>query len=375
MIHRLAVALVTVAAAFAATARCADADDTETAAAAALQKGYAYLLGKQSADGGWHSETYGSLRQGAATTALVLYAAGHVPAKHRDGDRARFEKGLAFLRVGIEKKGCVANTDGSLDYPTYGSALLLVAGDRLGLKIRADDRRRLIDFILQAQLVERRGFDAESPHYGGWDLMGASDLRGATSGTNVSITSIALESLALEDSAAAQAARSAARSWTLGCQQVSGGDGFPFTPDPTSANNKAETDEDSKRPRAYGTATCDGLRCLIYSGVPQDDKRLQAAIEWIEAHENVDEVPGFADVDESVGWQEGLRYYYYMTLAKSLRYLPRKTFKSRRTALLAKLVSLQADDGRWQNDSARMREDDPLIATALAVTALSALLD
>jgi hypothetical protein len=35
---------------------------------------------------------------------------------------------------------------------------------------------------------------------------------------------------------------------------------------------------------------------------------------------------------------------------------------------------LQEADGRWQNESARMREDDPLIATALVAAALGELL-
>jgi hypothetical protein len=33
-------------------------------------------------------------------------------------------------------------------------------------------------------------------------------------------------------------------------------------------------------------------------------------------------------------------------------------------------VKLQTKDGNWVNESDRMRENDPLIATALAVTAL-----
>ena len=39
--------------------------------------------------------------------------------------------------------------------------------------------------------------------------------------------------------------------------------------------------------------------------------------------------------------------------------------------MVKQLIKLQQKDGRWQNDSAKMREDDPLIATCLAVVGLS----
>jgi hypothetical protein len=42
-----------------------------------------------------------------------------------------------------------------------------------------------------------------------------------------------------------------------------------------------------------------------------------------------------------------------------------------RAALVKQLAKLQHKDGRWQNDSARMREDDPLIATCLAIVCLA----
>src|SRR5436190_22115582 len=39
-----------------------------------LTKGLAWLLAQQAADGGWHSKTYGQVKDGAAVTALALEA-------------------------------------------------------------------------------------------------------------------------------------------------------------------------------------------------------------------------------------------------------------------------------------------------------------
>jgi squalene-hopene/tetraprenyl-beta-curcumene cyclase len=347
----------------------------ETRALAALEKAVEWLMTKQSAEGAFPSETYGALRQGAATTSLVLYALAHVPKELRARHARRLAEAYSFLRIGIDKKGFVVNTDGSPDYPEYGSAMALVAAERLRLAMTDDERDALRAFLLQAQLDERRKFDAASPHHGGWDLMGASRLEGITSGTNVSVGVFALEALALDDSPEAQAARTKALRWTAGCQAVSYDGGFPFTPEAGSDSNKAKTDKDrDERPRPYGTTTCDGLRCLIYAGVKADDKRVTAAAEWLARHDKLETVPGFEDLDESVGWQKGLKLYYYFSLAKCLPYLPEETATARRSALLGHVLSLQETDGRWQNESARMREDDPLIATALIAAALGELL-
>jgi hypothetical protein len=200
-------------------------------------------------------------------------------------------------------------------------------------------------------------------------------LEGITSGTNVSVTSFALEALALDKSPAADAARRKALAWTLGCQAVSYDGGFPFTPEAKSESNKAETDDDrDNRPRPYGSTTCDGLRSLIDAGAKPDDEHVQAAAQWLARHDQFDKVPGFEDLDERVGWQKGLRLYYYFSLAKCLPHLPEDAAAARRRGICEQLFADQQSDGRWQNESARMREDDPLIATALIVAALGATL-
>jgi hypothetical protein len=339
-----------------------------------LEKGLAYLMAAQADDGGWHSETYGSMRDGAALTALVLYALSHLPEELRRPYDERLKRAYKFLQRGIAKRGRVAAPDGTLDQPLYGSAMTLTAVKRTRFDAPASDVAALTRYLVAAQLTQQRRFAANDPHLGGWDLLGDPEILGRTSDSNVSVTCFVLEALHDSPDPAAKKSIELARPWIARCQNLPGDGGFMFTPDVKSSNNKAEwTDQAHRQPRSYGTATCDGLRCLSYAGFKQDDPRVTAAVRWIVDHQDVDAVPGFQDLPPENDWQNGLRFYYYATLAKSLDYLPADAAKQRRQSLQAQLQSLQRNDGRWQNDSARMREDDPLIATPLAVLVLGAL--
>lgn len=337
-----------------------------------MRAGVSWLISRQGNDGGWHSETYGALRDGAATTALVLYAMSHLPDDQRGRHRERLQRGYAFLQKGIRKKGYVCAPDGTADYPTYGSAMTLVAAPRLGLSVPKNDAERLIEYLLEAQLTESRGFRPGDPNYGGWDMLGGTGPRGQTSGTNVSVSSFSLEALGQSTHKDAKQAIERAAAWIDGCQNLAGDGGFVFHPEPDHEGNKALWQDDDRRPRSYGTATCDGLRCLFLTGAARNDRRVRAAVDWLVKHPDVNAVPGFEKAPAHARtWKEGLRYYYMFGLSLVLPYLPETEAARRRTALGAAIVGDQRDDGSWKNTSARMREDDSLIATCLALIGLA----
>lgn len=342
--------------------------------ASATPKGLAWLLAAQDKDGGWHSETYGALRGGAAVTSFVLYAVSRLPEDHRSSCVAACKRGFAFLRPGLKKQGKIACPDGSLDFPVYASAHALSAARRLPLGASEDEQKQLTTYLVESQLAEARRFKPGDRHFGGWDLMGNSQVVGLTSDTNVSLAVYALESLAGLKDAAVLKTQARAREWLAGCQNFPGDGGFRFSPDPTSLNNKAEwSDKEQKQPRSYGSATCDGLRALAHAGVQPADKRFAAAVKWLVERPGLDEVPGFEDSPPENDWKAGLAYYYYASLAGALAWFAEREAKSRRAALTQKIVKAQREDGSWQNDSSRMREDDPLIATCLALIALGEL--
>src|SRR5437879_689627 len=100
---------------------------------AAIDRGLAWLVAAQEKDGGWHSETYGAMRGGAAITSLVLYAASHLPEKPQARSLPQLKRGYAFLLPGLAKQGCIACPDGSLDFPVYASPLVLFSARRMPL--------------------------------------------------------------------------------------------------------------------------------------------------------------------------------------------------------------------------------------------------
>ncbi len=368
--------------------------DADVKTAAAIRDALEYLAAQQDDDGGWHSRTYGSMRGGAAITAMVLFGAAHVDETLRGVHGARWRRGGEFLAGGVDEQGCPRNRDASMDYPTYAAALLLPAADGLKLDLGRGVRRRVVDYLLAAQLSESRGFEADDPHYGGWELTGDLRMRGVTTGANISVTCFALEALAGEKTEAAEAARKRAVAWLGRCQNMPDDEklddekldeeddgGFFFQADRGNDANKAQwTDARHASPRSYGTATCDGLRALLAAGVPAEDRRVLAAAAWLGERRGLDVVPGFlaapavdpktGEAEPFVQWPQALRFYYYATLARTIDVLPAGTRDVRREELRAHVISLQRDDGRWENDVHHMRENDPLIATSLALVAL-----
>lgn len=337
-----------------------------------LAKAVGFLMSRQSEDGGFKSQSYGALKNGAATTALVLYAMSHAPdelvAPHRD----ELQKACDFLQTGIGKKGTVAAPDGTLDYPIYGSALLLLAAERLNLELPDEQRRQLVEFLIASQVDESFDVSPDSIHYGGWDLEAASGVRGEVlKGSNIAVTSLALEALSTSMHKDAPAAVRRARQWVLGAQNEDGG--FVFHTWRPHPGNKAMWADEELREKAisYGTTTCDGVRCLSYCGFQPDDEPFTAAIAWLEKHPDVKYVPGLETKAKETGWREGLRYYYYFTQAKALRLLPGAEAPRRADRLQKVLAEQQRGDGGFQNEQPRMFEDDVLIATSFAVIALS----
>lgn len=346
---------------------------------AALEKGLGFLAKGQGTDGGWHSQTYGQFKGGAALTAFVLDAVSRGGEGWRKKQGRGVERGFEFFRAGFARRGTIACPDGSLDHPTYGAALWLRGRRRLKLPGEEPMRGELVKYLLGAQCAEERGFDKENPSFGGWDFLGQGDAHGVTTGTNVSVVCLVAEGLAGEQEAggkqakAIEAALGRSAAWTSRCQQKDGG--FCFTPEPMSLNNKADfRDEARHEPRAYGTATCDGIRALLAAGVKSDDKRIVRAVAWLAERPSLELVPGFEGLPPELGWQRGLRFYYYSTLAQVLPLLPATDVAARRKALLEMLLKLQRGDGSFLNESDRMRENDPLIATGLGVVALGEVL-
>src|SRR5262249_26212165 len=132
--------------------------------------------------------------------------------------------------------------------------------------------------------------------------------------------------------------------------------------------------------RTYGTSTCDGVRGLLaISGgrPPLEDRRLRAGLRWLARNYTLEKNPGFL-ADDATGWNQGMLFYYFAVLARTLNQAKVDVLKTpnggeRRWAeeLIRRVASLQRNDGSWSNLVPLMGEDSPSIATALCLLALT----
>ena len=343
-----------------------------------LQRGINYLVSQQADDHLWHSPNYGNLKDGAAITALVLDALG-------DGsgaERIDLQNALDALLPMIQEKGYVTNADGP-DYTTYASAMLVTAIYHLNLTAPDDLTDTLGAYLSEAQLDEAEGFESSDLDFGGWDLTGWMTGQRPTTGSNISVSTEALEAIVLlrsqqaeqgqgpvDESWFGETAMQQSAAWLSRMQNPDGG--FFFHPKREHIGNKVGWDHQQTRtgPGSYGTATADGLRMLTALGHSAASKPVQQAVNWLVQHKDLSTVPGFEAQGDTASWALGLRYYYYQSLSRSLALFPENEGRRIATQLMQILKSEQNANGSWSNSNARMREDDPYIATSFAVIAL-----
>ena len=346
-----------------------------------LGRGIRYLVDKQQQDGSWKSEHYGNLKQGAATTALVLFALSHTDPEHLDGRKTIIQNGFRFLKAGIEKHGYVANRGGP-DYANYATSLTLLAERNYQRLHRwtfltPKERKTLVQFLVNAQLDDTHGLKPLQADFGGWDLSGWMQVPRDSPGTNISISSFVLQALEGEQSDEVRQVRVRAARWLTRLRNPD--DGFHFHPRKDHAGNKAQwSDPPDAHPLSYGTATVDGLRAMQAVGsTTGETEKTVAYLEQAIRRNGLDSVPGFRrpSGNESTrshdsSWSKGLVYYFYMSLGLAKDQLTPEVRKQCSKEIPAILRKNQGQDGRWENSSARMREDDPLVATAFALVAI-----
>ena len=134
-------------------------------------------LTQQADDGGWHSATYGQLKDGAAVTALALYCLGSpAAATVRTTNRQPWIAGNAFLDRGIAKRGTIASPDGYARFPNL-CGRTLAGAQRTGSSVPAAMQTKNRRLLARSPSDEARGFEPDSPSYGGWDFFGRAKTR------------------------------------------------------------------------------------------------------------------------------------------------------------------------------------------------------
>lgn len=335
---------------------------------AAQARGLAYLVGRQASDGAWRSR-HRPLADGPGLTAHVLASARALPGPLQRVHGPALTRAESYLLAALGSGERYFPARAS--YPTYATAFALGA-----LRPPAV-RRRLSRGLLALQLGAALGWSPADSLEGGWGL-GADDRKPIASYVNVSTTRAAVVALARAGWPADHPGRGRALAFLARCQRreaAAGGDrwGFAFSPDPGAA--KAGTYAEGPlagSPRPYGTATADGALALLACGADPASEPLRGARGWLIRRFRADRVPGFGEAPAR-DWPQAMRLYWLASSAQALRAL-RVTERELpwRARLCAALLAAQRSDGSWTGEGALMMENDPQLATALALRALVA---
>ncbi len=308
------------------------------ARSSARAKAVRHLLAAQSDDGGWKSETYGLLRRGESLTPLVLTA---LLESGETVPRAAVDRAVAFVRARIDKEGALGRSDPfAVDYPNYATSLGVHALIRAG----ADGWRPMLAYLRGQQFTEANGWTRDDACYGGWGVGGDVRRPPHPGHVDLSMTRYALEAFQAAGAAASDPALGKAAVFVNRLRNSDGGYCFSTVVEDA---NKAGSGV------SYGSATCDAWRALRIVGAPADSAR-----GWLLRRHRADSVAGFESHPDK-RWTRGLFFYYAAGYP-----FPDK-------GLAARLADEQRSDGSWRNSEPLVKEDDPLIATALALRALS----
>jgi len=341
-----------------------------------VERALKYLVSQQQANGSFqHSD-----REPPAVTALVVQGLAHSPAYGAKSEAAR--KAVEYL-AGVQQSNGGIYRDMLANYNTAIAISALASLDDPSEKARID---KAVAYLKGAQfgdsIAGANGQRINPALAGGWSYGGARG--GAPDVSNTAIVLDALHDSGLKsDDPAYQAAvkflsKLQNNSETNSAPWAGNDGGFIYNPGRNGEGNSAAgefTTPDGKRAlRSYGSMTYAGLKSMIYAGLSKDDPRVKAAWDWVRSHWTLEEHPGMkaAGADSA---KDGI-FYYYNTLAKALAVYgePAITDKSGqshdwRLELIAKLASIQKPDGSFVGE-AKWMEDNPVIATALAVLAV-----
>jgi squalene-hopene/tetraprenyl-beta-curcumene cyclase len=364
----------------------------------ALTRAIDFLIRQQDKDGAWRSDFYGPLKDGPSLTPLVLsslYLAEFHVERTPSRESAR-QKGLDYLAAMARPDGTIDEGPHGLSQPAYTAALTVIALDSEQHNPRPA-RDAWLTYLRARQLTEANGWEPADKEYGGWGYCAIlprkpapGEARPPLLESNLSATAFALGALKDAGAFSNDPAFKAALAFVNRCQNYADeadrrdaafdDGGFYFIYDDPVRNKAGTAGKDRfgrERFASYGSATADGLSCLLACGVRKDDPRVVAARRWLETHFDASAHPGKYAANREAS-RNGVYYYYCrsvaLTLGSGLNVREIDTPAGQvhwANALAEELIKRQCEDGSWVNDVMAQRENDPLIATSDAVQALS----
>jgi len=338
-------------------------EELKTEILAAINKGLQWLKTRQDRRGAFHHPIG---KTGLAVTAFLR----HPERKYKESDDF-LQKAIKYIVSHQNPDGSIYNEDDQPALPNYNTSISLMALSATKSPKYADVIKKAQKYIEGIQLDESEGATPNNKFYGGIGYGSDPTTR------DLSNLSFALQGLKESGLPEDSDVWDKAIKFLERCQNNSetndlsstafiGNDGgFVYYP----GNSKAGSDAEGT-PRSYASMTYSGLLSFIHANVDKDDRRLQAAVKWIQNHYTVDE-------NYAMGLQ-GL-YYNYHTMAKALSVYGEPTITDAKgiqhnwyEELAKKLLSLQNPKGYWVNEEDRWMEGDPVVVTSYAILALEA---
>jgi hypothetical protein len=333
-------------------AACATREPAEPAGP--LDRAARWLLGQQGEDGGFHSVTIGFLRGGASLTGLCVHALARARALPPEAS----QRAVAFL---LAQRG----QDGGLgwglvpDYPTYATALALQVLAEIATSGWKDEAEPLARWLLGQQLAGEAW--GSHPSRGGFP-MGSPERRVPPDAGHVdlSMTRMAVCALRAYGLPEDHPAWAEARRFIVRCRGAQGG--FCYSPGEPGLNK-------GPHPEAgYGTATADGI--LALRAVGGEEGLVQESTAWLASRFRADQNPDVGGSFAAFG--PAMRFYWRAVAAEVFAGAASGAPPGWADALRSSLQAEQRPDGSFVNERAEQKENDPLVATSLAVLALGA---
>jgi len=357
-----------------------------------------YLVACQSKNGGWFSTTYGALRKDPSITPHVLSCLHFLPDRNGESvNRSAYDRGVVYLAQLVLREGVEAGTAPDTVYTVYLAAeasRIMVTGGHTERRLRA--QQAWLKRLRSHHMVEPLGWKPGDQDYGGWGYAiqpprkpSGDALRNRYDWANLSATMYGMGALRSAHVPPTDPVYAQVRVFVERCQNFEADverrdlkfddGGFFFAPYRAMHNKAGAAGRDRygrERFHSYGSTTADGLRCLLHCGLAPDHPRVRAAWSWLQRHYAIDANPGAFDEDRE-HLRKATYYYYVWSLAHVVLHMKVRTIQTPSgprdglAELAGHLMRLQREDGTWVNEIGTGKEDDPLVATPFAASALA----
>jgi hypothetical protein len=358
----------------------------------AVELGAAFVAKRQQEDGGWLRKGLSKEKHGseAPWTAVCARALAGLPKAQKALYAPNITKGIDFLLSRQAEAGQVVGDPGRQHYATYTTALTLSAMVLAGRE-KEEGAKKLQAWLLETQIDQSEDItEYDFARYGAWNIYDGNET-GATLAADLSVSTCAIEALARAGLAKDSPTRSKALVFlrrtqnlpdstsSIPAQFLDGG--FVTNPRESKAGRQLLPDDNIVF-RPYGSTTADGLRSLLHLGVDKEDERVQAAVGWLTTFFHTSKNPNFPAArrgsNPTMLPERGIYFYYLNGMSEALALfgepLLLKTDGTEidwAAQIARRLISVQKPDGTWRSESSTMHENDPNLATSLAIMTLA----